>query len=127
MFSELKAVMHNDMKNDSENMNYRHNLKKIKSNCVYLVLQYKDLYLIEKVMFFVYFQPAAFFHGLREVPQFQLRNWVRSMKKWYSQFGRLKATITNNGDRPNRCSWGWLGGNPCSKVNFPEVETVLAE
>lgn len=46
MFSELKAVMHNDMKNDSENMNYRHNLKK-SSQTVFI------LYFSKKILNFI--------------------------------------------------------------------------
>lgn len=46
MFSELKAVMHNDMKNDSENMNYRHNFKK-SSQTVFI------LYFSKKILNFI--------------------------------------------------------------------------
>lgn len=53
MFSELKAVMHNDMKNDSENMNYRHNLKK-SSQTVFI------LYFSKKILNFIWLKRWRF-------------------------------------------------------------------
>lgn len=53
MFSELKAVMHNDMKNISENMNYRHNLKK-SSQTVFI------LYFSKKILNFIWLKRWRF-------------------------------------------------------------------
>lgn len=53
MFSELKAVMHNDMKNDSENMNYRHNFKK-SSQTVFI------LYFSKKILNFIWLKRWRF-------------------------------------------------------------------